>query len=395
MKLNRIIAAAAVVALCIGPASAKVVDTTIATVNGKAVMSSDYDKVRNAVLSEYQKSAPKLLESKDNVTAIEEEVLNQMISNELLLQATKTENIKVKDSELAEGINEIKGRFGVDAQGKQVADKKEVEKAFNAELKKEGLSYKQFETKIREQIAVRKLVDSVVKAKLKQPTKEEAKALFEAIETIMKGDEKKIEALPKNTLEIAAPLAAKLNQLTAEQVKISPIFIKTEKNISAVLLKDKEKQAAKIKKDIEKGNITFVEAIEKYSDDKTALSSGGEVTLVRGVMPKDFDTKVFNVAVGAISEPIKTEYGIYVIRVNSKTAKKDFTFQQIEPELAQILTATQMKQIMSDYMQILKDKADIKVMKKFEYSQPLKKAMEEAAKKQDVKPATKPAADKK
>ncbi len=385
MKLNKVMTAAAVFSLCCGLASAKVVDTTIATVNGQAVMSSDYDKVRNAVIAEYQKSAPKLLENKDNVTAIEEEVLNQMISNELLLQATKSENIKVKDSELAEGINEIKGRFGVDAQGNQVTDKKAVEKAFNEELKKEGLSYKQFETKIREQIAVRKLVDSIVKAKLKQPSKEDIKSLFEAIETIMKGDEKKINALPKSTLEIAAPLAAKLNQITAEQVKISPIFIKTEKNMSAVLLKDKEKQAAKIKKDIQKGDITFVEAIEKYSDDKTALSSGGEVTLVRGVMPKDFDEKVFAVQVGAISEPIKTEYGIYVIRVNSKTAKKDFTFQQIEPELGQILTATQMKQIMADYMQILKDKADIKVMKKFEYSESLKKAMDEAAKKQDAK----------
>ena len=228
MKLNKVSVTAAALLLCAAFATAKVTDTTVATVNSKAILQSEYNKLKTAVLGEYKKNAPRFLEIKDNVTALEEEVLNQMITDSLLIQAAKDENIKVKDSELAEGINEIKARFKRGPDGKEITDTKLVEKAFNDELKKEGITYKQFEDKIRDQIAVRKLVDTVVKAKAAPATKEDVQKLFANIQTIMKGDKKQIEKIARPDLETAIPLAAKLTQLTAEQIRVSPIFLKAE-----------------------------------------------------------------------------------------------------------------------------------------------------------------------
>jgi parvulin-like peptidyl-prolyl isomerase len=370
MKQNKTTILAAALLLSATFAYAKVVDTTVATVNSKAILSSDYDKLKKSVLEEYKKNAPKLLENKDNATAIEEEVLNQMITDSLLTQAAKDEGIKVKDSELAEGINEIKARFRRGPDGKEITDKKLIEKAFNDELKKEGLTYKRFEDKIRDQIAVRKLIDSVVKAKAQQPTKEDVKKLYDNIQTIMKGDKKEIEKLPKPELEAAVPLAAKLTQLTAEQIKVSPIFIKADASMSEPVRKDKEKLARDIKTQIESEKITFLEAIEKYSDDKSPLATGGEAVLVRGVMPKDFDDKVFAIAVGKIGAPIKTEQGFYIIRVNEKKAKKEVSLPMIEADLAQYLSSVNMQKATLDYLARLKEKADIKVLVKFNYEKP-------------------------
>lgn len=383
MKLNKITAITLAAFLGAAALNAKVVDSTVATVNGKPILNSEYEKVAQATLTNYKNREPAVLENKDNVTAIKEEVLNQMIIEQLLLQAAKEQNIKVKDSEVNESIVEIKKRFQKDASGKDLTEK-EAQKAFNDELKKEGLTYKQFENRIKDQLAVKKMIDSVAREKAKAPTKEQTQQLYDDIRVLMKGEQTEIKKLSRERLELAAPLAAKLTQLTAEQIKLSPVFVKVDKNATQANWKLKEKEAKDIKKKITSGKVTFNEAIEKFSDDKTPLAAGGEMILIRGVMPKDFDDKVFNVKVGEISDPIKTEDGYYVIRVNEKKAQKDFTYKEIEPELARFLAAAEMQKANIEFLNSLKDKAEIKVMVKFEYSQPAPEA----------KPEGKPAAKK-
>ncbi len=369
MKANKITVIMAALFLGTALLNAKVVDSTVATVNGTPIMNSEYQKIIDTTMEVYKKQNPALLENQDNVTAIKEEVLNQMIIEQLLLQAAKEQNIKVKDSEVNENVIEIKKRFEKDENGKALSEK-EAQKAFNAELKKEGLTYKQFEERIKDQLAVKKMIDAVAREKAKAPTKEQTEQLYDDIRVLMKGNETEIKKLSRERLTLAAPLAAKLTQLTAEQIKLSPIFIKVDKNATQANWKLKEKEAKDIKKQITSGKITFVEAIEKYSNDKASLATGGEMILIKGLMPKEFDEKVFNIKVGAISDPIKTDDGYYIIKVNEKKAQKDFTYKDIEPELAQFLTATEMQKANLDYLASLKDKAEIKVMVKFEYSQP-------------------------
>ena len=379
MQLNKITAITAAVILSGTLLNAKVVDSTVATVNGKPILNSEYQKVVEATKEVYKAKQPQILENKDNVVALEEEVLNQMIIEQLLLQAAQEHQIKFKESEVAEGINTIKKRFEVNEQGKPVSEK-EANEAFNNELKKEGLTYKQFENRIKDQLSIRKLTDNIAREKAKAPTKEETEQLYNDIKTLMTNNKEEIQKLPRERIELAAPLAAKLTQLTAEQVKLSPIFVKVGKGADASVWKSKEKEANRIKKEITSKKITFLDAIEKYSDDKTPLAAGGEMVLIRGIMPKDFDDKVFAVEVGKISEPIKTEEGYYIIKVNAKVAQKDFTYKELEPELARFLSAAQMQKANIEFLTSLKDKAEIKVMKKFEYSAPAQQPAAEVKK---------------
>ena len=378
MKINKTILLSALTIIAVS-ANAKVIDSSVAMVNNKPILSSQYDKMTKEMLALYEQRAPQLMQDPNSVNAIKEEVLNQMISEELMLQAAQKEGIKVKESELAEAINVIKQRFTIDQTGKQ-RSAKEAEDAFNNALKNEGMTYKQFEAKTKDQIAVRKLADSVVKANAKMPTENDVKQLFDDIQIIMKGNKEEAEKLGKERVSLALPLAAKLNQLTAEQIKISPVFIKADKTLSKTALKDKENEAKKIRKDIKNKKITMLDAIKLYSDDKSPLATGGEVILIRGIMPKDFDEKIFNVAVGEISEPLQTDGGFYIIRVNEKKAQQDVTLDQIQNELGQYIYAANMQKAMEDYLISLKDKADVKVMIKFDYQQPQPEAKTETAK---------------
>lgn len=366
MKINKLFIIPAVLLIGATLADAKVIDSNVATVNGQAISSSQYNKMVNTILESYKVRNPQILQDPQNVSAIKQEVLNELITESLLTQNAKKEGIKVKDSELADGINEIKGRFTIDPlTGQRITDQKQIDAAFNAELKKEGLTYQQFEAKIKDQIAVRKLIDNVVNSKVSAPTKEQVKSLYDDVIVIMSGDEQKAKALPKERLEQAVPLAAKLNQLTAEQIRISPIFVKFDNNTPAEV-KAKEQLAKKIKKEVKKGKQTMPELIEKYSDDKSPLQTGGEMILIKGVMPKDFDEKIFAVNVGDVSDPIKTDNGYYIIKVQEKKAKRDFTFEQVAPDMGQYLAAIKMQEELNSYLNTLKGKSKIKVMVKFD-----------------------------
>ncbi len=378
MKINKLFFIPAILLMGAGLLNAKVVDSNVATVNGQGISSSQYNKMVNAVLESYKVRNPQILQDPQNINVIKQEVLNELITDTLLTQNAKKEGIKVKDSEVADAINEVKARFSVDpVTGQRITDQKQIETTFNNELKKEGLTYKQFEDRIKEQISVRKLVDNVVNSKVTPPTQEQVKALYDDVILVMSGNEEKIKALPKNRLEQSVPLAAKLNQLTAEQIRISPIFVKFENNTPPEI-KAKEQVAKKIQKEAKKGKKTMVELIQEYSDDKSALATGGEMVLIKGVMPKDFDEQIFAVKVGDVSNPIKTDNGYYVIKVQEKKAKRDFTFEQVAPDMGQYLTAVKMQEQMVSYLNNLKEKSKIKVMVKFDEPKKAETAKTEA-----------------
>ncbi len=63
------------------------------------------------------------------------------------------------------------------------------------------------------------------------------------------------------------------------------------------------------------GRGDFSNLARKYSDDPTVARNGGYVGIFHhGEMDPLFETTVFNLAEGAISEPIETTYGWHVIR---------------------------------------------------------------------------------
>ena len=375
-------------------AQAKVMESSVATVNGRPILASDYDAYYEGIIEQYQAAAPQALEQPYAKDMLGKEVLKELISKELLYQAADEAKVTVKDSELDAGLTEIKNRFIVDENGKQ--DPKGADKRFNEALKKQHMTLKSYKEKISKDIAVKKLLEGHIQASVKPVEEADVKALYADVEAVMKNKTKELKKLEKENparLREAQLIAAKLTQLTAEQVRVGHIYLAITKDMPAEEAKKKEELAKQIKKELD-GGMDFSSAVKKYTEDKTALASGGDMILIKGIAPKEIDAAAFTLAVGKVSAPIKTEVGWHILKIKEKRAKKDISYEDIAKDLAQYLAQQKIQVTMAEYVNGLADKADIKVTKTFEVDKVIeaeaaKRAAEEAKKEADK------AADKK
>ena len=386
-KQNKWIWAVSIAALLSSNAYAKVMEGSVATVNGKPVLTSEYDTLLNSAVEQYQAAAPQFLAQPYAKDILGKEVIKELISKELLYQAATEAKIQVKDSEIDAGINEIKTRFVVDEKtGKE--DAAGADKRFNEALKKQGMTLKRYRERISKDVAVRKLMDGKLRETVKPVEEADAKELFDRVEAVLKNDTKKIKAIEeKNPIQLreAQAIAARLKQLTSEQVRIGHIYLSVTQDMKPEEVKEKETLAAQIKKELD-GGLDFSAAVQKYTEDKTALASGGDMILIPGVAPKEIDKQAFSLPVGKVSAPIKTDLGYHLIKIKEKRAERTVEFKDIANDLGQYLAQQRVQKAMADYIESLYRNADIKITKTFESDKILAEQAAKAEKEQAAKP---------
>ena len=390
-KMNKLALLALALTVGVG-VQAKVMESSVATVNGRPVLSSEYDSYLSGVVEQYKVAAPQILQQPYAQDVLGREVLKELISKELLYQAADEAKIQVKDSDIDAGINEIKARFMVDEKtGKE--DPKGADKRFSEALKKQHMSLKTYKEKIKKDIAVRKLVEQRITTTVKPVEEADVKALYSDVETCLKGNTKKMKALEQKAparFKEAMAIAAKLKQLTAEQVRIGHIYLAVTKDMKPEEVKAKEETAKKIKKELD-GGKEFSTAVKEYTEDKAALASGGDMILIKGIAPKALDQQAFSLPVGEVSAPIKTDVGFHIIKIKEKRAEKQIGYDDIKRDLAQYLAQQKIQTTLAAYIGELYDKADVKITKTFESDKLLEEAAkaDEAAKKETSKESKK------
>ncbi len=122
-----------------------------------------------------------------------------------------------------------------------------------------------------------------------------------------------------------------------EQVKAQHILIKVAgaeaKTDAAALEKAKTLRAQAL-------NGDFGSLAEKNSDDPGSKAKKGDLGFFsKGQMVPEFDSVAFNLKVGEVSEPIKTQFGYHIIKVNDKKAAAEATYEQHKVDVAQLLLA--------------------------------------------------------
>ncbi len=95
-----------------------------------------------------------------------------------------------------------------------------------------------------------------------------------------------------------------------EQVKASHILVASED------------QAIEILAMLEGGEKTFEEAATEFSSCPSKEKGGELGFFARGQMVKEFEETAFSLEAGNLSEPVKTEYGWHIIRVDEKKPER-------------------------------------------------------------------------
>lgn len=80
------------------------------------------------------------------------------------------------------------------------------------------------------------------------------------------------------------------------------------------------------------GGESFESLAQAYSDDESSKEQGGDLGWVpRGMMVPEFDEAAFGLAVGTTSEPVKSDFGYHIIRVEEREVR-----ELEEPMLTQV-----------------------------------------------------------
>jgi peptidyl-prolyl cis-trans isomerase C len=342
--------AAAVTFLTLGlltPAIAKVLDRTLATVNGQAILLSEFEKNATPVLEQFQKSAPASDQTPDRVADIKKRVLDQMVDDRLLVQEAKKQNIHVSQLEIDEGVKKVRTRFS-------------TEDEFKQELVKEEMNYDEFRNHIQEQLATIKLIDQQVKAKITPPSDADIQELYDTLDAILKDKPIPGSHTPSEIDELKS-LAKAVQHRFGERVRARHILIRVGPTAS----KEERDDALKRIKDIQrrlKNGEDFADLAKKYSEDPGSKDKGGDLGYFsHGDMVEAFDKAAFALDVGQTTDIVTTDFGYHIIQVQEKKAASKMSLDEIKDDLRDYLFQQRGAKRFESYIKDLRTKAEIKI----------------------------------
>ena len=117
-------------------------------------------------------------------------------------------------------------------------------------------------------------------------------------------------------------------------------FISEEAVNASHILVDTEEKALEILADIKSGKISFEDAAMENSSCPSKANGGNLGDFGKGQMVPEFDSAVFAMEVGEISEsPVKTQFGYHLIKLNNKKAAEVMPYAEIAEEIKDALLA--------------------------------------------------------
>ncbi|MHC6181386.1 peptidylprolyl isomerase [Clostridium sp. JNZ X4-2] len=158
----------------------------------------------------------------------------------------------------------------------------------------------------------------------------------------------KDEQMEKNKNYLAKLEAAKKEILTQEavakimeDVKVTDDEVKDYYKANRSMYKNPESITAKhiLVDSIEKANevleeikngLSFEDAAKKYSSCPSKAQGGSLGKFTRGQMVPEFENTAFQLEIGIISEPVKTQFGYHLIKVEEKEEVSIKTFDEVK-----------------------------------------------------------------
>ena len=126
----------------------------------------------------------------------------------------------------------------------------------------------------------------------------------------------------------------KAHYVTAEQRLASHILVKVDKNADAAAQKAALAKAEDIAKEAKSGK-DFAALAKADSDDPGSKAQGGDLGwLEKGVTDPAFESALFALKKGEISDPVKSEEGYHIIQLRDVRAEKVRGFDEVKAELA-------------------------------------------------------------
>lgn len=218
------------------------------------------------------------------------QILENLINDQLLIQAA------TQDSTIRQALDEEAIDAQVDERIRRVRSQFDTEAAFQEALEAQGTTIEQFRADTRQQIRGGRLAQLYVQRQLQDPpavavTEAEMRAFFEE----QRGQ---LESRP-------------------ELYRIRHVWV--EPSPSDAAWAEARATADSLRLLLEGDSADFAALAREHSEDPGTAADGGDLGWFRrGLMVREFDQVAFSLRDGAVSLPVRTEFGFHLIETERK-----------------------------------------------------------------------------
>lgn len=222
-----------------------------------------------------------------------------------------------------------------------IKEKEYIHHFYNS-TEQEEADFKEIDKQIMDQLVDNKIVESQAK---KHKVKVEKSDIDLAINGIVEqnGGQDKVKKVLDDLYGISLSdfrvlvknqlLRDKLNDKVISKVTAKHILIRVDKDAAPETVNETKAKIDAIRAEII-GGVDFAESAKKNSEDVGSAEQGGQLEpFAKGEMVEEFSNSAFSTSVGSISEPVKTEFGWHIIKVEAKTGTVEQTFGDWMTEL--------------------------------------------------------------
>ncbi|MDJ0522201.1 MAG: peptidylprolyl isomerase [Planctomycetota bacterium] len=292
-------------------------DTVIVTVNGEGITQGEVDtEIARMVLGGRPIPANQLPMVRGRFGQQAEKIL---VERKLLVAAVEKEKIEASAEELAERWKEIDARITAGGGTRDAA------------LKQQGMTQEQADKEIALGIRLEKLLKK--HTTVKPVTDEAAKEHYEKnvgrfkVPAEVRARHILLKFEPKMTDEEKAALEPKLAAIRAEAMK--------------------------------EGGKGFEELAKEHSGCPSGAQGGDLGFFGRGRMVPEFDKLAFDLEIGVVSEPFRTDFGYHIMEVREKREARTKPFEEVKEQLKAELSSGDRQRAQTDYIAKLREGATI------------------------------------
>lgn len=135
-------------------------------------------------------------------------------------------------------------------------------------------------------------------------------------------------------------------------------FVKGESTRAKHILVKEEEQAQTIYNELKEGK-SFEEAAKEYSQCPSKEKGGDLGYFEKGRMVPEFEEAAFALEIGTVSEPVKTQFGYHIIKVEDKKPSSVIAFEEVEKQIEDYLLREKQNQKFREYTDVLRNKYEI------------------------------------
>jgi parvulin-like peptidyl-prolyl isomerase len=305
-------------------------DDVAATVNGKDIPVSEIDRAIDAQIKQSGPGTPAL--TPVSLAAARLQILDQLISEEVLYQRAQKEGVVPNDDELNQKIAQEKQGRGW------------TEEMFKKALEQSGQTEEQFRDQVRRQLAIQKLRDKIA-AKVPSPSEGEVRKYF---------DENRAQAVAPRGFELSVITVDPRDNGARDDAK-SP--------------QDAQAKAQRVVATL-RGGSDFATVAAAQSEDPNSSKQGGLIGFfsdekAQQTFGPDIAARFFKMQPGEITEPIPSpdprDGRWFVFKMGEKREQqRELTFEEVQQSIAQQITEQRKQVVLSALMIDAVNSANVK-----------------------------------